>query len=169
MIRQKRHSRSEQIAAFFARSDLLDHVVLRPLSHIHLNWEITWDLASGRYETESDSFAESLNTLIDELAHAKPPKRYHDNEDRLAEYVRDGHLKWPIQKFGNRWVGQDYDLILQQGSFDDIDQQNLVLAAAGRVHAAIDRGQSEFDQMEDSHRQTLGAVLSIIIWQRYVP
>lgn len=87
----------EELREFFARSDWLDHAVLRPLSHITLNWEATWDHGAMRYATEADSFADDLNAVIELIAAATRPSRYHDNEDRLAERVlRD--MKWPIQK-----------------------------------------------------------------------
>ena len=155
-----------QVRDFFAQSDFLDYLVLRPLSHIRPNWEITWDRGSNRYAPEDDSFAGLVNELIDDLSQASPPKRYHDHEDRLAEYVRDGHLRWPIRKDGQRWVGADYQSILEQGAYGDIDLADLLLAAAGRVHAALRRGQMHFDDMEESHRRMLGAVLSIALYHR---
>jgi hypothetical protein len=151
---------------FFDDSDSLDYRVLRPLAHIRPAWELTWDLEAGAYREEPDSFAAVLNGLVKELAVISPPARYHDSEDRLAEFVRDGQLKWPIRKVGQRWVGADYDVVLQQGSFDDIDQGELLLAAAGRIQAACDRAQTNFDAMEGSHQHMLAAVLSIILWQR---
>lgn len=154
--------------SFFARSDSLDREVLRPLSHILPNWETTWNAAEQKYSEEDGSYAAELNALIDELAAATPPAKYHDNEDRLAEYVVK-HLKWPIRKEGKRWVGEDYDLILQQGGFHDIDERDLVLATAGRIRAAIDRGQTHYDQMEKSHRRMLAAVLSTILYHRMPP
>ncbi len=154
--------------SFFARSDSLDRDVLRPLSHILPYWETTWNATEQKYSEEDDSYAAELNALIEELAAAAPPAKYHDNEDRLAEYVVK-HLKWPIRKEGNRWVGEDYDVILQQGGFHDLDEQDLVLAAAGRIRAAIDRGQTHYDQMEDSHRRMLAAVLSTILYHRTPP
>jgi hypothetical protein len=75
-------------------------------------------------------------------------------------------LKWAIRKDGDRWVGEDYGLILQQGGFRDINEQNLVLAAAGRIHAALDRNQLHYDYMEDSHRRMLGAVIATILYHR---
>ena len=153
------------VRSFFAWSDLLDHGVLRPLSHIHGNWELTWDHESRRYEHEHDSFAEKLNLLIKTLADTQPPSRYYDSEDRLAQYVVE-KLKWKIRKQGNRWIGADYESILEQGGFDDIDQAELTLAAAGRIHAALARGQMRFDQMEESHARMLGAVLTIILYHR---
>ena len=151
--------------SFFARSEHLDVEALRPLSHILANWELTWDAANQKYCEEDDSYATVLNELILELSSATPPARYHDNEDRLAEYVIK-HLKWAIRKDGNRWVGEDYGLILQQGGFRDINEQNLVLAAAGRIHAALDRNQLHYDYMEDSHRRMLGAVIATILYHR---
>jgi hypothetical protein len=103
--------------------------------------------------------------MIVDLSGARPPARYHDNEDRLAEYARD-KLKWPIRKERGRWVGHDYDFILEQSGFDDIDQTELLHAAAGRIRAALDRGQMHFDDMEESHRRMLGAILTIILYHR---
>lgn len=150
---------------FFANSTLLPYLVLRPLSHIRSNWDAMWNPAADEYLEESDSCAAILNGVVGELKKITPPLRYHDNEDRLAEYVRD-KLNWQIHKVGLRWVGEDYQLILQQGSFDDVDQKELLLALSGRIKAAVDRGQLHFDDMEDSHQKMLAAVLSVIIWQR---
>lgn len=155
-----------QVRAFFGDSDgLLDHIVARPLSHIALNWEMTWDQVAQQYEPEEDSFASLLNQTIADLALISPPIKYHDNEDRLAQYVIE-HLKWPIRKEKGRWVGADYESILEQGGFHDIDQSELVQAAAGRVRAALIRGQPHFDDMEESHQKMLGAVLTIILYHR---
>ena len=140
-------------------------LVLRPLAHMREAWELTWDPNGGAYEEEPESFAAPLNALSRELAGIKAPTRYHDSEDRLAEFVRS-RLKWPILKVGQRWVGEDFDAVLQQGSFDDRGQGELLLAAAGRIRAACDRGQSNFDAMEESHQLRLAALLSIILWQR---
>ncbi len=150
---------------FFADSDYLDHMVLRPLSHIRANWELTWDRKTGTYIIEGDSYAGLLNNLLTELDNCSPPSRYHDSEDCLAKYVVE-RLRWPISKIGNRWVGADYDSILEQGGFDDIDQANLLLAAAGRIQVAKRLGQAHFDEMEESHRRMLGAVLAIILYFR---
>ena len=156
----------DQIIAFFAWSDcVLDHLVLRPLSHITTNWELTWNPNSQSYEPEEDSFASILNETINDISKAKAPDRYHDSEDRLAEYVIE-HLGWPIRKEGGRWVGADYEAILEQGGFHDVDQIDLIRAAAGRVHAALDRSQRHFDEMEESHRRMLAAVLTIIVFHR---
>jgi hypothetical protein len=132
--------------SFFADSDWLDYFVLRPLSHISMAWELTWDAQHGEDLREQASFAGPLNELVLEIEACQPPLQYHDNEDRLAEYVR-AHLKWPLKKVGRRWLGANYDSILEQGGFDDVDQGNLILAAAGRIKAARDRGQLHFDKM----------------------
>lgn len=154
------------VIAFFAWSnDTLDYLVLRPLSHIASSWELSWDQQAQRYWPEEDSFGAALNQMIFDLAHITPPQRYHDHEDRLAEYAI-AQLKWPIRKIGGRWVGADYDSLLEQGGCHDVDQADLLLAAAGRVHAALKRGQMHFDDMEISHRRMLGTVLSIILYHR---
>jgi len=150
---------------FFRQSDIFDHEALRPLSHIRGNWELIWDYEQGKYLEEEDSYANVVNNLLLELEQTIPPAKYHDNEDRLAEYVIE-HLKWPIKKVGVRWVGQDYESILEQGGFNDFGQKDLVLAAAGRIRAAIDHGQNNFDEMETSHQHMLAAVISIILYHR---
>lgn len=150
---------------FFKNNNTLDRLVLRPLSHIMGNWELTWDREGNEYEAEEDSYAERLNHLISELSQIDPPKKYHDHEDRLAEYVQS-NLNWKIKKIGNRWVGETYGAILEQGGFSDIDQENLLSAAAGRIKAATDRGQLCFDDMELSHQAILADVLAIILYFR---
>ena len=155
------------LTSFFADSDSdsLDRDVLRPLSHIKGGWELSWDRSTDRYEEEDDSYAKLFNELVAELEAATPPTRYHDNEDRLAEYVRHS-LKWPIHKVGTRWVGADYGSIIEQGGFDDLDERDLILAAAGRIRAAQARGQQHYDEMEPSHKRMLAAVLSVILYHR---
>ena len=156
---------AELVRDFFAHSDLLDYLVLRPLNHIRGNWEMYWDHGNSKYEPEENSFAGALNILIDELASVETPESYHANEDVLAQYVIE-HLNWPIKKERGRWVGANYHSILEQGGISDIDQGNLVLAASGRIRAALHRRQYHFDDMETSHRFMLAAVLSIILYCR---
>lgn len=152
--------------SFFQDSELLDYLVLRPLSHIKANWELTTSADKNQlYETEEDSYADLLNQLIIELGRVNPPHRYHDNEDCLAEYVKTS-LRWNINKVGNKWIGMEYKSILEQGGFDDLDEVNLVLAASGRIKAAIKRNQHHFDDMETSHQNMLSIVLAIIMYHR---
>lgn len=146
-------------------SDLLDYMVNRELSHIRANWELTWNHSEQKYEPEEDSYAELLNELFRELSAVEPPSKYHDNEDRLAEYLRNNSL-WKIRKVKGRWVGAPYESILEQGGFSDIDQKDLVLAASGRIKAAINHGQMHFDDMEESHRYILSIVIVIILYHR---
>jgi len=94
------------VREFFAWSDWVDYKVLRPLSHIRSNWELTWDHAAQKYCPEEDSFAELLNELIDELDSCALPARYHDNEDVLGEYV-EKRLNWGVRKEGRTWVRAD--------------------------------------------------------------
>ena len=153
------------IKSFFKRSELLSYLVTRPLSHINGNWELIWDYENQEYEPEEESFASLLNQLINELNEVEPPARYHENEDCLAKYVISD-LNWKIKKINGRWVGQDYSVILQQGGFVDINERNLILAASGRIKAAIERKQFNFDDMEQSHRKMLADVLACILYHR---
>jgi hypothetical protein len=156
------------VQSFLGKSDYFDTDVLRPLSHILPYWELSLDRTTQRYREEDGSYAAIVNALIAELQAVVPPAHYHDNEDRLAESVLK-HLKWPIRKEGNRWVGADYSSIIEQGGFHDLNEHDLVLAVAGRIRAAIDRGQTCFDDMEESHRRMLAAVLSVILYHRTPP
>ncbi len=151
--------------AFFGQSDLLDRLALRQLSHINANWELIWNAEKQEYDSEEDSYASKVNNLIEELGRVNPPEKYHENEDCLTEYVL-ANLKWKIKKINGRWVGEDYAAILEQGGFDDIDEKNLALAAAGRIKAAIDRNQHRFDDMEPSHQKMLADVIAIILYHR---
>jgi len=155
------------IRKFFAHSNVLDYLVLRPLSHIAQNWEMTWDPVANFYEPEVDSFAADVNAVIELIATKPTPERYHDNEDYLAEHVVR-ELRWPIQKKGTFWVGEDYDCILEQGGFGDLNQSNLISASSGRVHAAFKHGQTHIDDMEECHRNMLTALMTITIYHRSI-
>ncbi len=156
---------ADDVRDFFAWSEWLDRAVLRPLSHIASNWEVRWSHSERRYVPEPHSFADDLNAVIDLIAVCPPPSRYHDHEDVIAERVVQD-LKWPIQKKGGRWVGEDYAAILEQGAFRDLDQRDLIAAASGRVRAALAYGQEQFDEMEDGHFSMLAALMTIIIYHR---
>lgn len=153
------------MTSFFYNSEDLDAMVLRPLSHIKGNWELTWDDSTKAYAPEEDSFAEQLNNLIIEIEQTIPLATYHDNEDILLQYVKD-KLNWQVSKVNGRWVGNDYQSILEQGGFSDIDEKNLILAAAGRMGTAIKLGQVHFDDMEEGHKKIFAAVLSILLYHR---
>lgn len=161
------------IHVFFANCELVDYAVFRPLGHIRPNWDLQWDSGSNGYLIEDGSFASEFNDLIDELERTVPPKKYHDNEDALAEYVQK-NLNWGICKRNGIWVNKDgsrlapsdYLVTLEQGGFHDMDETNLVHAVAGRIHAAIFRGQRRFRDVEESHRRIIGGVLSSILYHR---
>lgn len=154
------------IEDFFYNSEFLDRFVLRPLSHLKPTWDLSWDKKTKRYTVENDSFGKEINKLINDVENAIPPDNYHDNEDKIAEYFKK-FLKWDIEKINKKWIGADYEFILQQGGFSDIDEKNLILAASGRIHAAIKYGQKHFDDMEKGHMIILSNVLSIILFHRY--
>lgn len=155
----------ETVRKFFARSDFLDHDVLRPLAHVKGNWDVSWDHETQRYEHEKDSFAKHLNIMIDDIADTAISARYHDNEDVVANFLASKPGS-NITKKGGRWIGGEYGWILEQGGFDDIDQGELLTSAIGRVATAIERGQMSYDDMEQGHRLMLGDVLTIILYHR---
>lgn len=157
----------ERVKSFFDWSEIFDHMVTRRLSHIKGAWELTWDCGTKSYKEEDGSFAKIINELVIELSELDPPLKYHDNEDRLVEYCKES-LGLEIEKVGNRWVGNDYGFVLEQGGFKDFNQKNLSLAACGRVKAAIERGQLHFDDMEEFHRRMLADVIVIIFYHREV-
>jgi hypothetical protein len=49
---------------FFFKSELLDCLVLRPLSHIKGNWDLTYDGTKHFFTPEENSFAEEINQLL---------------------------------------------------------------------------------------------------------
>jgi hypothetical protein len=155
----------EQIRNFFAKSALLDRMTLRPLSHITTSWECAWNPETLQYDPEEDSFAADLNAVVELVANCERWARYHDHEDTLAERTLR-ELKWPIQRKGNQWQGADYHTVLEQGGFGDIGQEDLISAAAGRVHAAMAFGQFHFDDMEERHLNMLAGLITIIIFHR---
>ena len=56
--------------------------------------------------------------------------------------------------------------MLEQGGFKTDGDSDLILAAAGRIKAAIERGQRHFDDMERSHQVVLAGVLAAILYHR---
>lgn len=149
---------------FFDNSIWLQRYALRPLSHIEPDWELVWDDENDCYLEEDGTLAKELNHLIQEIASTPPPVNYHDNEDALAYYLVD--KGWPITKINGRWDYPDYERILEQGGFSDTDEKNLVKAASGRTHAAMDFDQYEFDDMEDGHMKILASVIAVILYHR---
>lgn len=155
------------IRDFFERTEWFDRYVLKQLSHIDSSWELSWDYDNDKYlEEEGEGFGKIVNQVITELSMVTPPAYYHDHEDRLAEYVQK-HLKWRIRKIGKRWVGEDYEAILEQGGFHDLNEHNLILAVAGRVRTAIRHNQLHFDNMDEAHMKILAGVLAVIIYHRW--
>ncbi|WP_418233620.1 hypothetical protein [Butyricimonas virosa] len=150
---------------FFYNSHDLDRMVLKPLEHINPNWELTWDEEKEEYKPEDGSFAEKLNKLIQDIEIADSPQQYHDNEDKLANNVLES-LNWEIEKICKRWDGADYNAILEQGSFQDSDQKNLITSAKGRIQAAFEREQFHFDDMEEGHKKMLAFILTTILYHR---
>lgn len=150
---------------FFQWSDWFDSRVTKQLAHVKSNWELTWDNCNKQYEPEEDSFAYMVNDFIIELSKISPPKKYHDNEDRLAEYCKS-KLKWDIKKQGNRWVGAPYPVILEQGAYEDINQQELLFSISGRVKAALNHNQMHFDDMEEGHQIMLADVITVFLFHR---
>ena len=155
---------SQLVIDFFTNSeDVLDYV-LKPLAHIRGTWDVIWDYDNEKYLEEEDSFGAEINTLIDEISITSPPKNYHKHEDKVAFFQSE---TWDfIKKNGHFWEGAEYSSILEQGSFKDHGQEALVLSAAGRIKAAIDRGQEHIDEMEEGHKKILCVILSIILYQR---
>jgi len=155
-----------QMKSFFDDSDLLLELVLLPLEHIRSNWDLYWDDDEYKYVEEEYSFARELNELIFQIASVIPPNNYHMHEDKVAIYFNKND--WAnIEKNGRYWTGEEYRIILEQGGFDDWEQSDLVLAAAGRVKAAIDRGQNSIEAMENTHCKMLCIILSIILYHRF--
>ncbi|WBQ13829.1 hypothetical protein L2D00_03885 [Hyphomonadaceae bacterium BL14] len=161
----KKQDSEADIREFFAWSELLDHFVTRPLSHIAPNWELTWDHSGQCYMPEPDSLASDVNKVIEIISKLPRPQNYHDHEDEVARRLI-GTSGWPIQKKMGRWIGADYRSILENGGFEDYGQLELLASAAGRTHAALDFGQKHFDAMEEGHLNMLAAVLTIILYHR---
>lgn len=155
----------EELITFVKKNELFDYMVTRPLDHILPNWELIWDDKTNRFRVEEDSFAVKVNEILNELLHVPTPDNYHDNEDVLAEYVQS-HLNWDIAKVHGRWISCDYGAVINQGSFGDEEQKNLLAAAKGRIEVAISRGQTKFDDMEYGHQRILAIVLASILYQR---
>lgn len=109
-----------------------------------------------------------------------PPRKYHGNEDKLAEYLCN-ERGWKIKKVGSLWKRKDgtkldYPCLIEQGCCgvaSNLDE--LKTAIAGRIKAAKDHGQLHYDQMESNHRDILSASMAVWLfhtapkWPRSVP
>lgn len=74
------------------------------------------------------------------------------------------------EKQGGRWRGDDYGFLLEQGLMMSGRLDDLILAATGRVYAAINSGQKHFDDAEHGHLRMLSDILATIVldahWRR---
>ncbi|TYP94868.1 hypothetical protein LX73_0158 [Fodinibius salinus] len=161
--------------AFFGESTYLDLLALKPLSHIHPHWELTWDSKNSQYIPEENSFTEELNELLAHLNRINPPDNYHEYEDRVIKKVQKQSnerlfkLKGEWVEFvKNEIIETEYDYLLEQGHLKQYNDFDLLKAATGRIKAAIKREQNHFDDMEHSHQLVLAAILSIILYVRYL-
>ncbi|MEO9168505.1 MAG: hypothetical protein ABI230_08890 [Aestuariivirga sp.] len=161
------------VVDFFSSSDLLDHDALRPLSHIKFSWELTSG-DSDIYRPEDDSFAVDLNMLISQIAGASPPANYHYYENsaaRLYAYLNSDRYAlikgfWCDAPSGIRLSSEEVCGMLEQATAGQDDVPSLVLAAAGRVNAALRFGQTHYDEMEVGHRLMLAGLITIILFRR---
>lgn len=159
---------------FFENSDILDHAVLRPISHVAPNWELTWDLSSGRYEEEEDSLAAHLNKLIEEISHSLPPQDDHALENQYAinyegvasgRFHLDGKL-WRDRQTG-KLVNKDFvGHMIEQATCGHYDVPDLVHSAAGRVSTALQFGVDHFDKLDRGHMEMLSVIITDILFRR---
>ncbi|UQA50978.1 hypothetical protein [Vibrio sp. ED002] len=154
-----------QIKSFFDDSESIRDLVLQPLEHIRSNWDLYWNDSELRYVEEEHSFGSELNQLILEIATIQAPENYHQHEDKVAHIYQESS-DIHIQKNGRFWGGEDYRSILEQGGFDDVEEKDLVLSAAGRIKAALGREQYHIDNMEKGHQIVLCMILSNILYHR---
>ncbi|MDG1286323.1 MAG: hypothetical protein P8P30_02025 [Rickettsiales bacterium] len=159
---------------FFARSDWLDYAVLRPLSHVAGNWELTPD---GKfYKAEEDSLADHLNILIDEIAKTHPPISYHYHENSIASQHRDTKDGSVIlSKSKNIWLDPitkkpisiaQVGHYIEQSAARGVDDSELVAAASGRVARSISCDVNHFDDLDQGHLSMLAEIMSIILFMR---
>ena len=155
------------ILDFIDCSDIFDHMVLRPLSHIRGNWELQWNYEKLEFLEEEDSFAKDLNQLLRDIADYELPcnYRYHASEDIIARLVKK-HLHWNIYRDRRGfWHGAEYIWIIEQGTLYDIDQQEILKALKGRILAAIVRKQ-KFSDIDSGHQAMIAGLFSIILYVR---
>ena len=128
----------------------------------HDSFDITRCQESKRYHLTEDFFARDFQAIVDQIVRTPRQNRYHDNENRLARCLLD-ERRWPIQKKGGYWQGDDYYTILELGAFGDVGQIELAAAASNRVHAALDLGQTHADDMGRDDMAMLAGLLSIMM------
>jgi hypothetical protein len=165
---------AEAAELFFLHSDLLDHAVLRPISHVMPNWELIQCQDSEYYEEEADSFAAHLNVLIQEISRSSPPRDYHAYENRLAinysevtsgRFYLDGKL-WRDRKTGNLVQKDFVGHMIEQATCGHYDVPDLVLAASGRIAASLRFGVDHFDKLDHGHMEMLSVIMTDILFRR---
>lgn len=164
----------EAVLYFFRRSSFLDHAVLRPLSHVSPDWELQSDGDDDHYLEEDGSLAAHLNVLIENIANSSPVLDYHSHENELAsgyqevssgEIYLEGNL-WLDRKTGRPIEKDMVGHMIEQSTAGWDDLPELVLAAAGRVAAALRFGISHFDDLDSGHMQMLAVIMTDIIFRR---
>jgi hypothetical protein len=162
------------VVTFFARSDWLDYAVLRRLSHVAGNWELTYD--GDFYKPEDDSLADHLNVLIEEIGKTFPPKNYHHYENILASQHYDTKSGGVILSKSKRiWLNsatkkpipkEQLGFYIEQGAIGNSDVPELVIAAAGRIATAMKHGVEHFDDLDSGHMSMLAEIMTIILFVR---
>jgi hypothetical protein len=165
---------TQAVFDFFANSDFLDHVVLRPLSHVAANWELTSIPGPDLYLEEDNSLAGQLNVLIEEISTSNPPRDYHAYENKLAmnypevrsgRYYLEGKLWRDIQS--GKLVEKDFvGHMIEQATAAQNDVPDLVLAAAGRVATAFNFRVAHFDDLDRGHMEMLSVIMTDILFRR---
>ncbi|MFN7310785.1 MAG: hypothetical protein ACK5T0_05370 [Vampirovibrionales bacterium] len=167
---------SQKVLNFFANSDFLDRVVLRPIDHLGYDWELTWDSDKQEYKPEQNSLAEHLNILIRDIASATPEKYYHTLENKWIELFSD--VKQGAYKLNSNrlWVDSLTDEpvpkdmlghMLEQATCCYEDIPDLITAVAGRVQTSMGRGKkTHFDQLDNGHMQMIGIIMTVILFRR---
>lgn len=151
---------------FFENSDFLDIMVLKPLSHIRPDWELSWYGSIDEYKPSVDSFAYELQQLIYEIEACVAPDDYHLHEDIVIKSTPQ-EFNEEVYKQGRLWIGQSYQILLQNGGLFDDDAKNLVMATAGRIAVAKRHGQLHFDQMDFSHQKILAIIMALVLYHRF--
>lgn len=161
------------VYSFFYRSDYLDYVVLRPLSHVAPNWEL---VIGGDYlfEEEDGSLAAHLNVLVEEISLIVPSIDYHSYENNIlynySNFLNKYQLKgkiWHDKSTGLPLDKSEIGYMIEQGSSGQVDVPDLVMAAAGRIATSMYYGVDHFDKLDSGHMAMLGIIITIILFRRF--
>ncbi|CAG9001425.1 MAG: hypothetical protein CENE_03445 [Candidatus Celerinatantimonas neptuna] len=147
---------------FFANSQQLDILVLKPLNKIQPNWLLNWDDENRIYVQTPDCFACKINYLIDCIQAAPYSINYTDQQQQLMSHL----ISLPLPKTVFE-LNQCYILLLKNGFYIDKWGQDLISLLSTLVNRLQHIGFLHFDHLDDRMQKKTSLLMSLILFDWY--